>query len=226
MSLPTTLEYAPAPVPVAPRRLAGSRNIFQKELREWFKTRKFRATAILTTLMLAAVPIILFLHEGGLHDGRTDSGYRGLMEAWLALTLTLGSYLVVSLTMGVLIKEEDAGTAQWLFTKPVSRIGYVLAKYLANCLVVVLAGVVIPGLFYFALIQAIEVGGVRSWTAGFELMGFASLHACIVIAIVIGLSAFFRSTAPVAVEDGLVNGLGRPDQQSIGPLIRDDRHRT
>ncbi|MGH2633795.1 MAG: ABC transporter permease, partial [Tepidiformaceae bacterium] len=97
---------------------AGAGNVFQKEFREWFRTRRFLVTTVLTSLMLAAVPVVAFLHEGGLSDGRVDSGYRGVMNAWVALTLTLGAYLIVALTMSIIVKEEDSGTAQWIFTKP------------------------------------------------------------------------------------------------------------
>ena len=189
----------------ASRMRPGAGNVFQKEFREWFRTRRFLVTTVLTSLMLAAVPIVVFLHGGGLHDGRIDSGYRGVMNAWVALTLTLGAYLIVALTMSVIVKEEDAGTAQWIFTKPASRTGYVLAKYAANVVAVVLGAVVIPSMVLVALTAATQVGGIHSWTAVAECVGFASLHAAIVVGLVIGLSGLFRSSAPIA---GIAIGMG------------------
>ena len=194
------------PTPAAPSHfLAGAGNVFQKELREWFRTRKFLVTTALTSLMLAAVPVILFLHEGGLHDGRINSGYKSSMEAWMGLTLTLGAYLIVALTMGVIVKEEDAGTAQWLFTKPVSRTGYVLAKYAGNVVAVLLSAIIIPSVVFVALTAATQASGITAWTPVIEGVAFASLHAAIVVAVVMGLSAFFRTTAPIA---GIAIGLG------------------
>ena len=178
--------------------LRGSGVIFRKELREWFATRRFLTMTVLTSVMLACVPAILFLHEGGLHDGRIASGYNGLMESWVALSLTLGSYLVVAVSMGMLIKEEETGTAQWVFTKPVSRPGYVLAKYFANAAVVLLGAVLIPAVVFLALANGVEASGIQDWTAAFEAFGFIALNALVVLAIVVGLSGFFRSNAPVA----------------------------
>ena len=186
-------------------RFAGAGNVFQKELREWFRTRRFLVTAVLTSLMLGAVPVVVFLHQGGLHDGRVDSGYRGVMNAWVALTLTLGAYLIVALTMSIIVKEEDGGTAQWIFTKPVSRSGYVLAKYAANVVAVVLGAVVIPSLVLLALTGATQSGGIQNWTAVVQTIGFASLHAAIVVGLVVGLSGLFRSSAPIA---GIAIGMG------------------
>lgn len=184
--------------------LRGSGVIFRKELMEWFATRRFLVMTLLTSAMLACVPVILFLHEGGLHDGRINSGYSGLLESWVALSLTLGSYLVVAVAMGMLIKEEESGTAQWLFTKPVSRVGYVLSKYLANAAAIVLGAVIIPGIVFLVLVQAVEASGVQDWTAMFEAFGFITLNALIVLGIVAGLSGLFRSSAPVA---GIAIGL-------------------
>ena len=185
--------------------LAGAGNIFRKEFREWFRTRRFAVTTILMTLMLGSAPVIVFLHEGGLHDGRIDSAYRPLMNTWVGVSLTLGSYLIAALTMGILVKEEESGTAQWLFTKPVSRVGYVLAKWAANALAVVIAAVLIPGAVFVGLVAAIESGGIVSWTAIFEVLALFSVSAAVAVGIVVGLSAFFRSTPPIA---GIAIGLG------------------
>ena len=209
MTSPGLAGAAPAVPADAPRGegttfLAGFTNIWRKEVSEWFHTRKFIAVAILTTLMVLAPPLIFFLHEGGLRDGRIDSGSEGLLTAWIALSATLGSYLVVALTMGVLIREEEAGTAQWLFTKPVSRGGYVLAKYTANAAVVVLGAVVIPGVCFFAVMLAIQSDGLPTYSGALLALGLVALNACVVIGLVVGLSGFFRSTAPVA---GIAIGL-------------------
>src|SRR3954454_2496491 len=78
-----------------PRLLAGMGNIFNKELKEWFRTKRFAETSILTALLLAAAPVIVWLHKGGLHqrrlspDGRT---YLDLLDAWVGIGLTLGAY--------------------------------------------------------------------------------------------------------------------------------------
>jgi ABC-2 type transport system permease protein len=180
------------------RWLAGAPVIFRKELGEWFRTRRFLVSAALTTLMLSSVPMLFFLHEGGLHDGRVDSGYPGLLRAWTALSLTLASYLVVALVMGVMVKEEESGTAQWVLTKPVSRVGYVLAKYAATLLVVEIAVVLIPGVFFVGLTGAIESAGIRNWNVIGLIAGLCALNAAVAVAFVFAFSAHLRSTAPIA----------------------------
>ena len=186
-----------APVPFLP----GAGNILRKELAEWLRTRRFAVTAALMTLLVGAVPVIAFLANGGLEHGRLMAArdlYDGMVGAWTGLSLTLGAFLIVALTMGTLIKEEEAGTAQWLFTKPVSRVGYCLAKWAANSLAVIGAAVLIPSLVYFGLLQALFSGGVQHGAGALAAVGLTAFHATVEIALVLLLSAFFRSQAPVA----------------------------
>ena len=58
--------------------LPGWSNIFRKELQEWVRTRRFVVTSLLMTLLVGAVPVIAFLANGGLHDGRFDRRPRSL----------------------------------------------------------------------------------------------------------------------------------------------------
>ncbi|HLZ71764.1 MAG TPA: ABC transporter permease [Dehalococcoidia bacterium] len=202
------LHRSPAGRPEKTAFLAGAQNIFRKEVLEWFRTRRFLVASLLTTLLLGVVPVGVFLHEGGLSHGRfvlAHGTYDNMMEAWIALSVTLGNYLMIALTMGMLVREEETGTAQWLFTKPVSRAGYGLAKYTANALVAILAAVVVPGLVFIGLTNLLFSNGIEHWGGAFGALGIASFHAAVVIGIILALSTLFRSQAPVA---GIVIGLG------------------
>lgn len=188
--------------------LAGFGNIFRKEVLEWFRTRRFAVASVLTTLLLGVIPVGVFLHEGGLSHGRfalAHGTYDNMMEAWIALSVTLGNYLMIALTMGMLVKEEEAGTAQWLFTKPVSRAGYGLAKYSANALVAIVAAVLVPGAVFMGLMNLLFSNGTEHWWGALAALGVASFHAAVVIGVILALSTIFRSQAPVA---GIVIGLG------------------
>src|SRR5262249_15378932 len=159
-------------------------------------------------LLVGALPAGVFLHEGGLHDGRpaiVARTYENMVEAWIALSLTLGTYLLVALTMGILLKEEETGTAPWIFTKPVSRAGDGLAKYVATALLAVVAAVLIPSAVFLGLTAVLFQGGVQEGTGALIALGITALHATVVIAIIMALSMVFRSQSLVA---GLVIGLG------------------
>ena len=183
-------------------RLPGAGNIFRKELREWFRTRRFLVTAVLATLVMAVIPVGVWLVDhDGLTTGRATLAGSEAAEArgsGAGTLLTLSSYLAVVLTMGMLVKEREAGTAQWILTKPVSRVGYGLAKWAANSVGVVLSAVVVPWTFASALLTAMyEVPG-WSWANQVLAAGLVAVHAAIVAGLMLALGTLFRSTVPVA----------------------------
>ena len=184
-------------------RLPGAGNIFRKELREWFRTRRFLVTAVIATLVMAVIPVGVWIVD---HDGLT-AGRAALAEpeatdargSGPGTLLALSSYLAIVLTMGTLVKEREAGTAQWLFTKPVSRVGYGLAKWAANSLGVVLAAVIVPWTVSSGLLAAMyEIPG-WSWSDQILAAGLVAVHAAIVVGLMLALGTLFRSTVPVAV---------------------------
>jgi ABC-2 type transport system permease protein len=183
--------------------LAGASNIFDKELREWFRTRRFLITVILAILVMIVIPTGVWLvNHDGLTAGRvalTGAEAAEAQGSGPSTLLALSSYLTIVLTMGMLVKEREAGTAQWIFTKPVSRTGYGLAKWAANSLGVVLATVLVPGVTAAALVSAMfDVPG-WSWVDQGLAAGVVALHATFVVALMLALGTLFRSTVPVAV---------------------------
>ena len=201
-----TMATAFHPVARAPRTrlwFSGAGNIYRKELREWYRTRRFLVTVILGMVIMAVIPVGIWIVD---YDAST-SGRVALTAAEAAearrsgvgTLLVLSSYLAVVLTMGMLIKERDTGTAQWVFTKPVSRLGYGLAKWGANSLGVILASVVIPAAVSFGLITALYRITGWSWVDQILATGLVAVHAAMVVALMLLLGTLFRSTVPVAV---------------------------
>lgn len=193
----TTLAQRPRPW------LAGATNIFQKELREWFRTRRVLVTVVIATIVMAVIPVGVWIVD---HDGLT-AGRATLVEpeatdargSGAGTLLTVSSYLAIVLTMGMLVKEREAGTAQWLFTKPVSRVGYGLAKWAANSLGVVVAAVVVPWTVSFGLVAAMYEIPDWSWADQILAAGLVAVHAATVVGLMLALGTLFRSTVPVAV---------------------------
>lgn len=197
----TMTAAAAAPVETKPTPLAGMSNIFRKEVQEWFRTRRFLTTTILISMLTGAVPVITFLYNGGLRRGRlalSTATYHGMMDAWIGISLTLGALLLVALTMGILLKEEESGTAQWVFTKPVSRAGYGLAKWAANSLIAILGAVLIPAVVFLGLTEAVTTTGIQTWAGIFGAVGLTAFYVSVGIALIMALSSIFRSQAPVA----------------------------
>jgi ABC-2 type transport system permease protein len=203
----------------ANRWLPGAGNIFRKELLEWFRTRRFWITVALAiaVMMLIQTGVWIVDHDG-LTAGRVSLSASEADDArgsGPGTLLSLSSYLAIILTMGMLVREREAGTAQWVFTKPVSRLGYGLAKWAANSVGVVLATVLVPGTLALVSISAMYDMPGWSWADQGLASGLAGVHASIVVALMLALGTFFRSVVPVAVT-GLGLSVAPP---VLAPLI-------
>jgi ABC-2 type transport system permease protein len=133
-------------------RLAGFRNLITKEMGEWFGTRRWLVQALLwlilingfLALMLFAVP--------------AEATVDGPPPRTLALTLFFsfvtigGSIAVIILMQDEVIQEKQTGTAAWILSKPVDRIAFLLSKWTANVMSVLLFIVILP-----AVVTLVEI---------------------------------------------------------------------
>lgn len=180
--------------------LAGFRPIFRKEVDEWFITNRFEIAAILGTLFATAGPVIYWIYKGGFSEGGklkvSDSTYDAIVSSPASVLSTLGLFMVIALTMGMITREQDVGTLQWIFTKPVSRSGLVLAKWLANSLMTVLAIMVIPTIVSYGVIDLLF--GIQD--RGEVLLGMVGIIALYVFqcALSCGIAAITNGSAAVA----------------------------
>src|SRR5215211_1276332 len=180
--------------------LKGAGTIFWKELLEWFRTRRFLVTTVVATLIMVVIPVgVWIVDHDGLTQGRaTLTGIEAAdVRGGIATLLSLSTYLGILVTMGMLVKERETGTAQWVFTKPVSRSGYGLAKWAANSIGVVLATVLVPAVIAEGLIAALYDVPDWSWMDQIFSLGLIAIHVPIVVALMLLLGTLFRSTIPL-----------------------------
>ena len=181
--------------------LAGWSTMFHKELLEWFRTKRFLVTTIVATLIMEAMPFGVWIVEyDGLTAGRATLPAADAASArtdGAGTLLTLSSYLAIVLTAGMLVKEREAGTAQWVLTKPISRVGYGWAKWAANSLGVILALIVVPSAIALVSIAALYHVPGWSWADQLLAVGLVAVHAVVVVALMLALGSTFTSIAPV-----------------------------
>ncbi|MDR3286220.1 MAG: gliding motility-associated ABC transporter permease subunit GldF [Prevotellaceae bacterium] len=111
----------------------------------------------------------------------TDSGYANIdtlfiIAPWIFL------FLVPATTMRSFAEEKKMGTIEILFTKPISELNLVMAKFLAAVVLVILS--LLPCLLYFVTVYQlgnpvgnIDIGG--TWGSFIGLFFLASCYAAI-----------------------------------------------
>ena len=113
----------------------------------------------------------------------------------------LGLLAVVLTTMGTIADERSRGISQLVLTKPVSRSGYVLAKYVANLLLVATSSCIAFGAAW--LYTNVLFSGT-----GFEA-GFRGIVTYLVyMAVILGVVIFASASTKSAVAAGGLTVLG------------------
>ncbi len=115
--------------------------IFKKEVTSFFSS---LTGYIVVTVFLTANSLFLWVFPGEYNV--LDSGYASLdtfffMAPWVFL------FLVPAVTMRLFSDEKRTGTIELLFTRPVSDIQIIFAKYIAGIALVIFS--LLPSLIYF-----------------------------------------------------------------------------
>jgi ABC-2 type transport system permease protein len=128
--------------------LGGFGNIFAKELRDWFGTRRWWLQALIWLLLLNGLLAIALrvIPQAGPIDARSGEGlFRTALAEFLRNTVLFGSIGMIVLSQDEIIQEKQSGTIAWILSKPVSRTSFVLSKLIANTLGGLIFIVLLPG---------------------------------------------------------------------------------
>ncbi|GAB6279268.1 MAG TPA: gliding motility-associated ABC transporter permease subunit GldF [Bacteroidales bacterium] len=115
--------------------------LFKKEINTFFNS-------IIGYIVLAVFLVVngLFLWVFPLDFNILDYGYAN-MDGLFILAPFVFLFLIPAITMRTFADEKSKGTIETLFTKPLTDMQIILAKYLASLLLVVLS--LVPTLIYF-----------------------------------------------------------------------------
>jgi len=129
--------------------------IFHKEVNQFFSS---PIAYIIMSVFLTAVGLLLWIFPD---TSLLESGYAD-MGTFFNLTPYVMLFLVPAITMRSIADEVRSGTLEWLLTKPVSRWGVVVGKFLASWLLVVLT--LLPTLLYYVTLYQLgsPVGNIDS----------------------------------------------------------------
>ncbi len=146
-------------------------SLYKKELSTFFSS------------LIGYVVLLVFLTAAGLllwvlpDTNILDYGYATL-EQFFSIAPWLLLFLIPALTMRSFADEFKAGTIEWLFTKPLSHLDIILAKYLAALTLVVIA--LLPTLIYLFSINwlamesnALDIAGITGSYIGLFFLAAA-----------------------------------------------------
>jgi ABC-2 type transport system permease protein len=130
---------------------AGFGNMLDKELGEWFKTRRWLWQTLIWLVMINGFIAFLMFVIPIIDPEEAQSGAMPPVDV-MALTLFFsfasmaGSIGMIILVQDEIIQEKQSGTAAWILSKPVARAAFILSKWISN---------VIGGVIFIALVPAV-----------------------------------------------------------------------
>jgi len=141
----------------------GFANLFHKENRAWWGTRRWWINALLwPVLMCGLLANMLFVPTVANLATEAEIAQAGGLTAHILLmglsvffefgTTVLGIGAVV-LSQDTIIGEKQSGVAEWLLAKPVARQAYVLAKVVANALPMLVLMVGLPAVIGYCMLS-------------------------------------------------------------------------
>jgi ABC-2 type transport system permease protein len=139
--------------------LSGFGNMFNKELGDWFQTRRWVVQTILWVAMFNGfLAFILFMvPQISQAEGESvpvqDPLVLGL-SFFFNFAVIAGSIGVLILAQDEIVGEKLTGTAAWVLSKPIARASFILSKLAANGLGILIFIVLIPGLIGIVEISA------------------------------------------------------------------------
>lgn len=140
--------------------LRGLAGLTGAELRRWFPSR----AVALAALGSAAPAVVFIIWSSGVNaaNPRLGSYVYAAFSVWSALLVLA----MVATAQGAMADEIEAGTAEWVVAKPVGRPAFVLSKFLAALVGVLIGAMLVPGIVLRILVVQAERRGDTEFSAG------------------------------------------------------------
>ena len=161
----------------------GLANMLAKENHGWWRTRRWWIQGLLW---------LVLLNVGSATNLRMGMPDNFLFTAGLVLPIA-----AIVLSQEAILGERHSGTAAWVFSKPLRRPAFLLAKIIAYGLGFLVTGVLLPG--GVACLQIIAGGGGSSslWPGFPASLGLVYLNLLFYLTLTLMLATLFHGRGPV-----------------------------
>ena len=184
----------------------GFANLFHKENRDWWRTRRWWITTIVWLLLINGIAYgMLWTPVPDPSDPNPMTAPRVMLPPEAAVAGALGNLVImvglftpigaIIAMQGTIIDEKRSGTAAWIMSKPASRSAFILSKLLANAIALLLVSLVVQwavAYVLFAIRGSTPPPGALA--LGVALLG---LHLLFYVSLTLMLGTLFNDRGPV-----------------------------
>jgi ABC-2 type transport system permease protein len=171
--------------------------MLKKQMRDWYGTRKWLWVGGISTLLGAAFSLMMYVAAQAAASEGDAIPPEMLVDMPMILLGTILVLVPVLLAMGEVVEEKKSGTAAWIMSKPASRYGFILSKWVAVSFNVVLLSLILPGITTFAL-SSVLFNVSFSITSVAGALGILALYYTTVVAATIFFGVVMKSQGAVA----------------------------
>ncbi len=187
--------------------LRGFSNLFRKENRAWWGTRRWWINALLWMVLLGGLTaIMLFVPSEEVSQAtEAEITQAGGSIAYILLlglnvffqfgvpVLAIGTII---LAQDLIVGEKQSGVAEWLLSKPVTRRAYVLAKVAANALGVFALLVGLPSAVVYGMLS-LRMGTLFPLAPFLSAVGIMAIHTLFYLTLTLMLGTIFNNRGPI-----------------------------
>ena len=137
--------------------LRGFANLLRKELATWTRTRSGWVQLVLWLAVLNGLMTLPLVFMREMFAGEMGSPFTAAMDMFFNLGALVPYAGVVILAHGAIIAERQLGTAAWVLSKPVARSSFVLSKFVAYGIALLVLALALPGLVAYGALS-LEAG--------------------------------------------------------------------
>jgi ABC-2 type transport system permease protein len=182
-------------------RLSGFSNMFNKEMGDWFQTRRWIVQTILWVALLNGFLAFILFVVPEINRSQGDTTSMGdLMVLGVSFLLNFaviaGSIGTLILAQDEVVGEKQTGTAAWILSKPIARMSFILSKLAANGLGILIFILLIPGLIGIVEISA-AAGKLVAIPGYFLGLGVVYLGLLFYLTFSLMLGTLFSGRGPV-----------------------------
>jgi hypothetical protein len=160
----------------------GFANMLAKENTAWWRTRRWWIQGLLWLILL--------------NIGSATSLRMGMTDSFLYVAGLVLPIAAIVLSQDAILGERHSGTAAWVFSKPLRRPAFLLAKIISYGLGFLVTGILLPG--GIACLKIIARGGSRSFLPGFVgSLGLVYLNLVFYLTLALMLATLFHGRGPV-----------------------------
>ena len=187
--------------------LRGFGNLYRKEHRAWWGTRRWWINALLWTVLLGGLTaLMLFAAADEVSDASPAEIAQAGGEVGYMLMLGLDMFFqfgVPVLAIGTIVLLQDtvvgdrqSGMAAWLLSKPVTRRAYVLAKATANGLGVLVLLIALPSVVVYGLLS-LRLAALYPALHFLAGVGLLTIHTLFYLTLTLMLGTLFNGRGPI-----------------------------